>query len=210
MPHNLFLHSAIVLTRRNADENLVKQAINYATTDSTFSLFLALFVNSAILIVSAATFHKNGYNEIATLQDAYQLLDPLLGTKMASVLFGVALLASGQNATLTGTLTGQIVMEGFMTWKIKPFIRRICTRLLAIVPAIIAIAAGGNGAVNNLLLWSQVILSFALPFAIFPLIHISSDKRRMGIHVNSRLTTVLAYAIGIFIVLLDILFVVIS
>lgn len=205
MPHNLFLHSSIVLTRNmERTEESIRQSIKFATLDSTVSLFFALFVNAAILIVAAATFHKNGYNNVATLQDAYQLLNPILGSKVAAALFGVALLASGQNSTLTGTLTGQIVMEGFMTWKISPTIRRIVTRLLAIVPAIIATAVYGAAGTNNLLILSQVILSFALPFAIFPLVHITSDPRRMGNFVNSRLVTAIAYPVAIFILALNI------
>lgn len=209
MPHNLFLHSSIVLTRDcGRDDIRIAEAIKFNVCDSTFSLFVALFVNSSILIVSAATFYKNGYDNIATLEDAYTLLDPLLGTSVASILFATALLASGLNATLTGTLTGQIVMEGFMTWKLSPFYRRLLTRGMAIIPAAAISGAYGNNptAINDMLIYSQVILSFALPFAIFPLIFITSDKKKMGVHVNSWYVTLFAYLIGFLIIILNILF----
>ena len=204
MPHNLFLHSSLVLTRnisRN-DPEAVKEAMKYFIFDSTFCLFCALFVNAAILIVAAATFHVNGLNDVATLEEAHELLTPILWSG-ASVLFAVALLAAGQNSTLTGTLAGQIVMEGFMTWKIRPVFRRLFTRLLAIVPAVVVIAVGGDESANNLLIISQVILSVALPFAIFPLVHITADKSKMGVHVNSTFTTVVAYLIFVVILGLD-------
>ena len=206
MPHNLYLHSSIVLTRHTLrDERSIAQGIKYSSIDSTLSLMVAWFVNSSILIVAASVFNKNGYNEVATLEDAYKLLDPILGSTVAAKLFGVALLAAGQSSTLTGTLTGQIVMEGFMTWKISPFVRRTVTRLLAIVPAIIATTTGGEEAVNQLLILSQVSLSFALPFAVFPLIHITSSKIHMGNFVNNWMETILAYAIGLLIVTMNIL-----
>lgn len=206
MPHNLFLHSSIVLTRnidRNYEQNIV-EAITYSTWDSTISLFCAFFVNAAILIVSAATFHQQGYTEVATLQDAYKLLDPLLHSSMASILFGIALLASGQNSTLTGTLTGQIVMEGFMTWKIPSTTRRFVTRIIAIIPAVICTAIGGDQSSNYLLILSQVILSFTLPFAIIPLVHITSSSARMGKFVNGFWTQVIAIVITSFIMILNI------
>ena len=205
MPHNLFLHSSLVLTRKiNRDSvESVKEAITYFTLDSSLCLICALFVNAAILIVAAATFHVNGYSNVATLEEAYTLLVPLLGSG-ASILFAVALLAAGQNSTLTGTLAGQIVMEGFMKFKIRPVFRRIITRLLAILPAVIVIAIGGDSSANDLLIISQVVLSVALPFAIFPLVHITSDKNKMGVHANSTYMTIFAYIIGFIILGLDI------
>ena len=205
MPHNLFLHSSLVLTRKIDRDNVesVKEAMTYFVLDGTFCLLCALFVNAAILIVAAATFHVNGFEDIASLEDAHSLLVPLLGSG-ASILFAVALLAAGQNSTLTGTLAGQIVMEGFMKFKIRPVFRRIITRLLAIVPAVIVVAIGGDSSANDLLIISQVVLSVALPFAIFPLVHITSDKNKMGVHANGFYVKVLAYLIGIIIVGLDI------
>ena len=208
MPHNLFLHSSLVLTRavNRSDEVAIKQAHSYAFADSTISLLYAWFVNAAILMVAAAAFYERGNKEVATLEDAYTLLTPVLGTTAGSTLFAVALLASGQNATLTGTLTGQIVMEGFTTFRVSPMTRRTVTRLLAIVPAVLAIAIGGDGSANYLLIVSQVSLSFALPFAIFPLVHISSSREKMGaVMVNPVWMTALAYLIGGLIVSLNIL-----
>ncbi len=204
MPHNLFLHSSIVLTRNVVrDEPSIKEAIHFGTIDSSVSLTLALFVNASILMVSAATFHKHGYDEVTTLENAYQLLDPILKSGVASAFFAIALLASGQNSTLTGTLTGQIVMEGFMTWKLHPTLRRVLTRLLAIVPSVVCVAIGGDHSANYLLLLSQVILSFALPFAMIPLVHISSSSKYMGAFVNSTATCVLAVVISSIILLLN-------
>ncbi len=203
-PHNLYLHSSIILTRNiPRDEESVKKAMFYGTIDSSVSLCLALFVNAAILMVAAATFHKNGYDSIATLEDASALLAPLLNNQWAPILFGVALLASGQNSTLTGTLSGQIVMEGFMTMKVPPALRRIATRLLAIVPSVIAVAVGGDSSANYLLILSQVVLSFALPFAVIPLVHITSSSSYMGTYVNSRFSTALAVLISIVIIVLN-------
>jgi manganese transport protein len=157
MPHNLFLHSSIIMTRHSGhDEENVRKAIKFGSIDSTCSLFIAFFVNASILMVSAAAFHAHGYNDVATLSDAYTLLDPILNSRAASLLFGIALLASGQNSTLTGTLTGQIVMEGFMTWKLPPAMRRLGTRLLAILPSVLAVAIGGEQSANDLLVLSQV------------------------------------------------------
>ena len=158
MPHNLYLHSSLVLTR-NVDVNDVeatKSAIRYSVIDTIVSLMCALFVNAAILIVAATTFHGNGYTDIATLEEAYTLLSPILGSSAASTIFAVALLCSGQNSTLTGTLAGQIICEGFMNWKIRPVYRRVGTRLIAIIPAVVVVSVGGDSAVNILLIWSQV------------------------------------------------------
>ena len=205
MPHNLFLHSSLVLTRDidRGDVARVKEAINYFTFDSTMCLICALFVNAAILIVAAAVFHVRGMNDVATLEEAHKLLAPILGSG-ASVVFAVALLASGQNSTLTGTLAGQVVMEGFLKWKIRPVYRRLATRCLAIIPAVIVISIGGDKSANNLLIISQVVLSVALPFAIFPLVHITSSSLKMGVHVNSRFVMTIALLIAFFITALDI------
>ncbi|MBC7557021.1 MAG: Nramp family divalent metal transporter, partial [Chryseobacterium sp.] len=181
MPHNLYLHSSIVQTRnykRNTEGK--KMAIKFATIDSTFSLFLAFFVNAAILIVAAATFHNTGYQDVADIFDAHKLLDPLLGTSVASVFFAIALLASGQNSTLTGTLAGQIVMEGFLNIKLKPWLRRLITRLIAIVPALIIAILYGEKGTTDLLVLSQVILSMQLSFAVIPLVMFTNSKAKMG------------------------------
>ena len=200
MPHNLYLHSAIVQTR-NYEETKEgkKEAIKFATIDSTLALTIALFVNAAILIVSAAAFHFNGHNGVAEIEEAYKLLSPVLGTSLASVLFAMALLASGQNATITGTLAGQIIMEGFINLRIKPWMRRMITRLLAIIPAVIFIAAYGDRSVTDLLILSQVILSIQLPFAIFPLVAFTSSKKVMGEFANGKIVTFLSWAIALLI-----------
>jgi manganese transport protein len=181
MPHNLYLHSSIVQTRRYGDSlDSRREAIRFASLDSTVALMSALFVNAAILVTAAATFHGTGYEWVADLSDAYLLLAPLLGTQLASVLFATALLLSGQNATLTGTLAGQIVMEGFLALRLRPWLRRLVTRLVAIVPALVVIAiAGGKGA-GQLLILSQVILSLQLPFAVFPLVRFTGNRAKMG------------------------------
>jgi len=181
MPHNLYLHSSIVQTRKYGDSHESRrEAIRYAVVDSTVALTLALFINAAILVVSAATFHGTGNEGVADISDAYKLLAPLLGTSLASTMFAVALLFSGQNATLTGTLAGQIVMEGFLNIRLRPWLRRLVTRLIAIVPALVAVIVYGQRGTGALLVLSQVVLSLQLPFAVFPLIHFASDRRRMG------------------------------
>jgi manganese transport protein len=181
MPHNLYLHSSIVQTRQYVDTHASKaEAIRFATIDSSVALMSALFINAAILIVSAAAFHGTGNQDVADIGDAYQLLSPLLGTSAASVLFAVALLFSGQNATLTGTLAGQIVMEGFMNIRLRPWLRRLITRLIAIVPAVIVVALYGEQGTGALLILSQVILSLQLPFAVFPLVRFTTDRTKMG------------------------------
>lgn len=204
MPHNLYLHSAIVQTR-NYEETPKgkKEAIKYATIDSTFALSLALFVNAAILIVAAATFHFSGYQEVADIEEAYKLLSPLLGVSFASILFAVALLASGQNSTITGTLAGQIIMEGFINLKIKPWLRRMITRLIAIVPAVIFIGIYGSSSVTDLLIFSQVVLSLQLSFAVFPLLYFTASKRIMGEFANSKTLNLFAWVIGIIIASLN-------
>src|SRR2546430_1026183 len=185
MPHNLYLHSSIVQTRKY-EQTLdgKREAIKFATIDSTLALMSALFINAAILIVAAAVFHKQGKFEVGEIQDAYQLLSPMLGVSVASVVFALALLASGQNSTLTGTLAGQIVMEGFLNIRLRPWLRRLITRLIAIIPAVIVTIISGEKGTTNLLVLSQVILSLQLSFAVFPLVMFTSDKLKMGEFVN--------------------------
>ena len=181
MPHNLYLHSALVQTRKfGKDEKSLKQAIKFNFFDSVIALNLAFFVNAAILILAAATFYKTGNFNIAEIEDAYKFLEPILGTKLAPILFAVALIAAGQSSTLTGTLAGQIVMEGYLNIRISPWMRRLITRLLAIIPAILVILIMGRDYIGNLLIFSQVILSLQLGFAIIPLIHFVSSKKYMG------------------------------
>ncbi|MEG5140749.1 MULTISPECIES: Nramp family divalent metal transporter [unclassified Microcoleus] len=185
MPHNLYLHSSIVQTRAWEETSDKKwEAIKFGTIDSTVALSIALFINSAILILSAATFHFSGYQEVAEIQDAYKLLSPVLGVGSASAIFAFALLASGQNSTLTATLAGQIVMEGFLHFRMRPWLRRLLTRLVAIVPALLSIIWFGEGSTTNLLVFSQVILSLQLPFAVIPLVMFTSNRGLMGEFVN--------------------------
>src|ERR1700740_3403050 len=186
MPHNLYLHSSIVQTRAFAtDAGGKREAIRYATFDSTLALGFALFVNAAILVLGAAAFHTRGLHNVAEIADAYKLLSPVLGASLASTLFACALLASGQNSTLTGTLAGQIVMEGFLDIRLKPWLRRLITRSIALVPAALVIGFAGENKVTSLLILSQVILSFQLPFAVIPLIQFTSSKLKMGNFVNA-------------------------
>jgi manganese transport protein len=185
MPHNLYLHSSIAQTRHYELTPAGKrEAIFFGTIDSTLALFFALFINAAILIVAAATFYRNGHQEVAEIQDAYKLLSPLLGVGAASTLFAVALLASGQNSTLTGTLAGQIIMEGFLRLRMTPVLRRLITRLIAIVPAVLVTAMIGENGTAQLLILSQVILSLMLSFAVVPLVMFTGDKLKMGQFVN--------------------------
>jgi manganese transport protein len=201
MPHNLYLHSSIVQTRKYGDSVDARQeAIRYATIDSTVALMSALFINAAILIMAAAVFNPDPkYHGVADIGDAYLLLDPLLGATGASVLFAVALLFSGQNATLTGTLAGQIVMEGFLNIRLRPWLRRLITRLIAIVPAVIVIAIKGEEGSGPLLVLSQVVLSLQLPFAIFPLIQFTSSRKIMGPFASGFWIKALAWPICIII-----------
>jgi manganese transport protein len=196
MPHNLYLHSSIVQTRaiKDTDEDKAK-AIKYATWDSTLSLGLAFFINAGILILAASAFHGNNLQHVADIRDAYQLLDPVLGSKLASILFAVALLASGQNATLTGTLAGQIVMEGFLDLRITPWLRRLITRLIAIIPAFFITWIYGESKIGELLVFSQVILSMQLSFAVIPLVLFTGDKQKMGKFANSALLQGIVWAI---------------
>lgn len=198
MPHNLYLHSSIVQTRDwQATSEKRWEAIKFGTIDSTFALSLALFINSAILIVSAATFHFSGYRDVAEIQDAYKLLSPLLGVSTASAIFGLALLASGQSSTLTATLAGQIVMEGFLHLRLPSWLRRLATRLIAIVPALIAIIFFGERSTGRLLVLSQVVLSLQLSFAVFPLVMFTSNRRLMGEFVNPMWLKILAWLVAI-------------
>jgi manganese transport protein len=197
MPHNLYLHSSIVQTRAFAtDEHGKREALRYATFDSTLALTFALFINAAILVLGAAAFHTRGLHDVAEIADAYKLLTPVLGAGFASTLFACALLASGQNSTLTGTLAGQIVMEGFLNLRLKPWLRRLITRSVAIIPAVIVIGFYGEGKVTSLLILSQVVLSFQLPFAVIPLVQFTSSRAKMGVFANSWLTSVLAWTVA--------------
>ncbi|MEO7522396.1 MAG: Nramp family divalent metal transporter [Gemmatimonas sp.] len=197
MPHNLYLHSSIVQTRKYEESPTGRrEAVKFAFIDSTIALSFALFINSAILIVAAATFYTTGNTGVAEIQDAHKLLTPLLGAAGASTVFALALLASGQNSTLTGTLAGQIVMEGFLNLRIRPWLRRLITRAIAIVPAaIVAIYYGASGTAK-LLVFSQVILSLQLSFAVFPLVRFTSDKVKMGEFVNSTTLRIAAYVVA--------------
>jgi manganese transport protein len=204
MPHNLYLHSSIVQTRAfERQPEHKREAIKFAVIDSTAALGFALFINAAILVLGAAAFHHRGMTRVADISQAYLLLTPLLGASLASVLFAVALLASGQNSTLTGTLAGQIVMEGFLNLRLPPWLRRLITRSLAIAPAALVIGLLGEGQVTNLLILSQVILSFQLPFAVVPLVLFTSDRRKMGEFANRRWVTVLAWAVTAAIIALN-------
>jgi len=197
MPHNLYLHSSITQTRRyERTPEGKREAIKFSTIDSTLALMFALFINAAILIVAAAAFHRTGNYEVAEIGDAYKLLSPLLGTAGASTLFAVALLASGQNSTLTGTLAGQIVMEGFLNIRLRPWLRRLITRLIAIVPAVFVVALYGAQGTTRLLILSQVVLSMQLSFAVFPLVMFTSDKLKMGEFVNPLWTKILGYTVA--------------
>jgi manganese transport protein len=205
MPHNLYLHSSIVQTRNFEKTSEGKRsAIFFATIDSTLSLSLAFLINAAILIMAAATFHHSGNRNVADIHDAYHLLDPILGVKFAGIFFAVALLASGQNSTLTGTLAGQIVMEGFLNIQLKPWIRRIITRLVAVIPALIVTILYGEKGTGDLLILSQVILSLQLSFAVVPLVMFTSDKLKMGEFTNSHLMKISAWVVAVIIISLNI------
>src|SRR5271155_2217453 len=196
MPHNLYLHSSIIQTRAFGPSVANRrEAIRYAVFDSTVALGFALFINAAILVLGAAAFHTRGLHDVADISQAYKLLSPVLGVPLASTLFACALLASGQNSTLTGTLAGQIVMEGFLEIRLKPWLRRLITRSLAILPAALVIAIAGESKVMSLLILSQVILSFQLPFAVIPLIQFTGSRARMGEFDNSRFTQIIAWIV---------------
>jgi manganese transport protein len=206
MPHNLYLHSSIVQTRKyEQTPDGKREAIKFATIDSTVALMFALFINAAILIVAAATFHGTEH-KVAEIQDAHKLLTPVLGAGLASTLFAVALLASGQNSTLTGTLAGQIVMEGFLNIRLRPWLRRLITRLIAIIPAVIVTAIAGESGTAKLLVLSQVILSLQLSFAVIPLIMFTSSRLKMGEFVNPLWMKITAWAVALVIVALNVKF----
>jgi manganese transport protein len=205
MPHTLYLHSSIVQTRnypRTTEGK--KMAIKFGTIDSTLALMFAFFINAAILIVAAATFHNTGHQDVADIMDAHKLLSPLLGTGLASILFAIALLASGQNSTLTGTLAGQIVMEGFLNIRLNPWLRRLITRLIAIVPAFIVIWIYGEKGTGSLLILSQVILSMQLSFAVIPLVNFTNSKEKMGRFANGPVLKVAVWIIAVAVVGLNI------
>jgi manganese transport protein len=205
MPHNLYLHTALVQTRANdGSVEAKKRAIKYNTLDTIVALGAAFFVNAAILVLAAAAFHKAGVAQVAELEQAYELLSPTLGVGIASTLFAVALLASGQSSTITGTLAGQIVMEGFLNIRIKPWLRRLITRSLAIVPAVAMIWYSGGKNTTQLLVFSQVVLSMQLSFAIFPLLMFTSDPKRMGEFVNPLWLKILGYAVCTIIAVLNV------
>ena len=205
MPHNLYLHSSIVQTRKfEQTPEGRREAIKFATIDSSVALMFALFINAAILILSAAVFHWSGHQEVAEIQDAYKLLSPLLGVGVASILFAVALLASGQNSTLTGTLAGQIVMEGFLNLRITPWLRRLITRAIAIVPAVLVIGIAGEGKTTQLLIISQVVLSMQLGFAVWPLMRFTDEKTKMGEFANRLWVKILGWTTAGIIILLNV------
>jgi len=204
MPHNLYLHSAIVQTRdyKRTREGK-REALRFANIDSATALMIALFVNAAILVVAAAVFHRGGHFEVAEIEDAYKLLSPMLGVAGASTLFAVALLASGQNSTITGTLAGQVVMEGFLNLRLKPWLRRLVTRLLAIIPTVIIAVLYGARGTGKLIILSQVVLSLQLSFAVFPLVAFTSDRSRMGEFVNAHWLKYLSYVVAVLIAALN-------
>jgi manganese transport protein len=205
MPHNLYLHSSLVQTRKFKRTPVdIKKAIRFNTIDSAIALNLALFVNAAILILSATTFHQNGKNDVVEIQDAHQLLAPMLGSAIAPILFAVALIAAGQSSTITGTLAGQVVMEGYLNLRLQPWIRRLLTRMIAIIPAFLTILILGDGATGKLLILSQVILSLQLGFAIIPLIHFVSDKKKMGDFVIPLWQKILSWLATVIIITLNI------
>jgi len=194
MPHNLYLHSSLVQTRAFGNSSRDRrEAVRFAELDSALALGVSFFINAAILVLAAAAFHRRGLYEVADISQAYQLLSPVLGASIASTVFAVALLCSGQNSTLTGTLAGQIVMEGFLDLHLTPWLRRLVTRSLAILPAALVIGIMGEGQVTRLLILSQVVLSFQLPFAVVPLVIFTNDRRKMGEFANSRLTVAVAW-----------------
>jgi manganese transport protein len=205
MPHNLYLHSSIVQTRKFEQTSEAKrEAIKFATIDSTGALMFALFINAAILVLAAAVFHWSGHQDVAEIQDAYKLLSPLLGVSFASVLFAIALLASGQNSTLTGTLAGQVVMEGFLNIRITPWLRRLITRAIAIIPAVLVIGIFGEARTTQLLIVSQVVLSMQLGFAVWPLLRFTDERTKMGEFANKLWLKILGWATAAIIIVLNV------
>ena len=204
MPHNLYLHSSLVQTRKiGRQDEEIKESIKWNNIDTTVSLNLAFFVNAAILVMAASVFYKNGFFQVAEIQDAHRLLEPILGAAVAPLAFAIALLASGQSSTITGTLAGQIVMEGYLNLRISPWLRRLITRLLAVIPAVIAIAYYGENSTSAMLVLSQVVLSLQLPFAIIPLIHAVTDKKRMGKFAIRLWLQTLAWIVAVIILVLN-------
>lgn len=205
MPHNLYLHSSIVQTRNfERTTEGKREAIKFATIDSSAALMFALFINAAILILAAASFHWNGHQDVAEIQEAYKLLSPTLGVGVASTLFAVALLASGQNSTLTGTLAGQIVMEGFLNFRITPWLRRLITRGIAIIPAVVIIGVFGESKTTELLVASQVVLSMQLGFAVWPLLRFTGERSKMGVFTNPLWLNILGWLIAAIIITLNV------
>src|SRR5277367_4308690 len=205
MPHNLYLHSSIVQTRKyEQNAGGKREAIKFATIDSTVALMFALFINAAILILAAAAFHWSGHQDVAEIQDAYKLLPGALGVTGASIIFALALLASGQNSTLTGTLAGQIVMEGFINIRLRPWLRRLLTRAIAIIPAVCVIGYFGESKTTQLLVASQVVLSMQLGFAIWPLMRFTGEKNKMGEFVNPRWIKILGWTVAAIIIVLNV------
>jgi len=205
MPHNLYLHSSIVQTRKFQQTTEGKrEAIKFASIDSGVALMFALFINAAILVLAAAAFHWSGHEDVAEIQDAFKLLSPLLGVGLASILFAVALLASGQNSTLTGTLAGQIVMEGFINVRLRPWLRRLITRALAIIPAVLVIGLFGEGKTTQLLIASQVVLSMQLGFAVWPLMRFTDEKAKMGPFANPLWIRILGWTTAVIIIVLNV------
>lgn len=205
MPHNLYLHSALVQTRKfNRDDNGIKQAIKMNRIDNSVALNLAFLVNMAILVLAASVFFVHGHTEVADIRDAQNLLSPLLGTALAPIIFAIALIAAGQSSTVTGTIAGQIVMEGYLRLRINPWLRRLITRLLAIIPAVLVLGIAGENEIGNLLVFSQVLLSLQLGFAIIPLIHFVSDKKTMGKYSIKAGTKILAWAVAAVLIYLNI------
>src|SRR6185437_12333651 len=204
MPHNLYLHSALVQTRKiKREEGFIRKALKLNFLDSSIALNMAFLVNAAILILAGAVFFKSGHAEVASIREAHELLSPLLGSKIASVMFAVAQIAAGQSSTVTGTLAGQIIMEGHLHLRINPILRRLITRMLAIIPAVIVIGIAGEQQVDQLLVLSQVILSLQLGFAVIPLIHFVSNKKTMGIFTINKITKFFAWAIASLLVFLN-------
>lgn len=198
MPHNLYLHSSIVQTRKHGySTQELKKSVQSAYADSTIALMLALFVNAAILILAAAAFHNSGHRDVADIQSAYKLLTPLLGATLAAPLFAIALLASGQNSTLTGTMAGQVILEGFTDFQIPAWMRRMISRCIAIVPSIFVIALYGEKGINSLIIFSQVILSAQLSFAVIPLMQLTGDKEKLGAFVNGSFTKAIGWTIAV-------------
>lgn len=205
MPHNLYLHSALVQTRKiSPDKKGIKTAIKYNIIDSTVALNAAFLVNTAILVLAATVFYKTGNTDVAKIQDAHHLLEPLLGSALAPILFAIALIAAGQSSTITGTMAGQIVMEGYLHLRINPWLRRLLTRLIAIVPAVLVIVIYGDEKVDDLLIFSQVILSLQLGFAVIPLIHFVSDKTTMGDFAIGTKTKILSWLVAVILVFLNV------